>query len=98
MFQTSQDPVLKKEIDACENMDQRRGRRLKIPTDSETLPAHRELIKAVSTIRRCIEDLNDPIARNLEVNLASFNMNIHLEGTRHMKKSLLTDFFTTFKL
>ena len=81
-------------IDARENLDINSGDDID-PTDSaDPLPTHREVLKAVSTIRRYVEDLNDPVARKMEAHLASFNMKIRLDGTRRMKNSLLTDFFT----
>lgn len=61
------------------------------PTDPR--PTHRDALKAVSTIRRYIEDLNNPIARKMEALLASFNMKIRVDKSRGMKSTVLTDFF-----
>jgi len=57
-------------------------------TQSPTDP-HCDILKAVSTIHRYIEDLNDPVARKMEALLASFNVKICSGG---MKNTLLTDF------
>ena len=57
-------------------------------------PAQLDVIKAVSTIRKYIEELDDPIAQKTEAHLAFFNMNIRLDRTRCMKNTLLTDFFS----
>ena len=62
-----------------------------IPTDPH--PTHHDALKASSTIRRYIEDLNDPIAWKMEALLASFNMKIHVDESRALKHTLLTDFF-----
>ena len=62
-----------------------------IPTDPH--PTHHDTLKASSTIRRYIEDLNDPIAWKMEALLASFNMKIHVDESRALKHTLLTDFF-----
>ena len=56
-------------------------------------PTHREVLKAVLTIHRYIEDLNDPIAQTMETHLASLSMKIRLDGARCMKNTLLTNFF-----
>ena len=62
-----------------------------VPPDPH--PTHCDLLKAVSTVCRYIEDLNDPIARKMEAHLASFNMKIRLDRTKSLKNTLLTDFF-----
>lgn len=82
-------------IEARENIDINGGDdvddEIHIPTDPR--PTHRDALKAASTIRRYIEDLNDPIARKMEALLASFNMKIRVDETRHMKTTVITDFF-----
>ena len=79
-------------IEACENMDINGGDDIDgIPADP--CPTHCEVLKAVSTIHRYIEDLNDPIARTMETHLASLSMKIRLDGARCMKNTLLTKFF-----
>ena len=56
-------------------------------------PTRRDVLKAVSTIRQYVEDLNDPISRKLEALLASFNMNLCVDQSKSMKSTVLTDFF-----
>ena len=62
-----------------------------IPLDPR--PTYRDVLKAVSTIRRYIDDLNDPIARKMEALFASFNMKLRLDKSRSMKGTVLTDHF-----
>jgi len=62
-----------------------------IPLDPH--PTYCDVLKAVSTIHRYIDDLNDPIARKMEALLASFNMKLHLDESRSMKGIVLTDYF-----
>ena len=59
----------------------------------EPCPNRREVLKAVSTVGRYIEDMNDPIARKLEALLGSFNMQVRLEETKSLKNTLSTDYF-----
>ncbi|KIJ90740.1 hypothetical protein K443DRAFT_14981 [Laccaria amethystina LaAM-08-1] len=56
-------------------------------------PTHRDALKAVSTIRQYVEDLNDPIAQKLEALLASFNRKLCVDQSRSMKSTVMTDFF-----
>jgi len=60
----------------------------------EPYPTRRDLLKATSTINKYINNLNDPLAHKMEAILGSFNRQLHLEGTRGMKDTTLTDFFT----
>lgn len=82
-------------ITARDNIDINNGDDIEdgLPTPTDPRPTHRDALKAVSTIHRYIEDLNDPIARKMEALLASFNMNIRVDESRGMKSTLLTDFF-----
>ncbi|KAF8219085.1 hypothetical protein L208DRAFT_1555854, partial [Tricholoma matsutake] len=61
-----------------------------IPLDPR--PTYRDVLKAVSTIHRYIDDLNDPIAHKMEALLASFNMKLCLNESRSMKGTVLTDY------
>ena len=56
-------------------------------------PTHREVLKAVSTIGACIEDLDDPNACKLEALLGLLNRQLHLDKTWNMRDTHLTDFF-----
>ena len=46
----------------------------------------------MSTIGRYVDDLNDPFTRNMEVILGSFSRQLHLDETRTIQSSVLTDF------
>ena len=59
----------------------------------EPYPTHREVLKAVSTIGKYTNDLNDPFARKIEALLGSFTKQLRLEETERMKNTVLTDFF-----
>jgi hypothetical protein len=59
----------------------------------EPRPTCREVLKALSTIRKCIEDSNDPIACKLDILLETFNRQLHLKETQSMRSTLVTDFF-----
>jgi hypothetical protein len=59
----------------------------------EPYPTRCEVLKAVPTIGKYTNDLNDPVARKIEALLGSFTRQLHLEETRHMKNAVLTDFF-----
>ena len=59
----------------------------------EPCPTWRDVLKAVSTICRYTEDINEPIAQKVEAILGSFNRQICLDETKGMKNTILTDFF-----
>ena len=59
----------------------------------EPHPTWRDLLKATSTITRYTEEMDDPIARKLEALLGTFNRQLHLDETKGMKNTFLTDFF-----
>jgi hypothetical protein len=52
-----------------------------------------EVLKAISTIGRYMDDLNELIACKMEVILGSFSRQLRLDETRTMKSSVLTNFF-----
>ena len=60
---------------------------------SEPRPTRQDVLKAVSTIGRYIDDLNEPIARKMEAILGSFNRQLHLDENKTMKTTLSSDFF-----
>ncbi|OJA14623.1 hypothetical protein AZE42_13790, partial [Rhizopogon vesiculosus] len=60
----------------------------------EPCPTHHEVFQAASVINRYVEHLDDPLARKLEAILASFGRQIHLEESRSMSPTRLTDYFT----
>ena len=59
----------------------------------EPRPTRRDVLKAVSTISKYVDEFNDPIARKLEGILGSFNRQLHLDETKSMKTTVLTEFF-----
>lgn len=59
----------------------------------EPPPTRREVLKAVSTIGKCIDDSSDPTAHKLNVLLRSFNRQLRLEETQSMRDTSLTDYF-----
>jgi len=60
----------------------------------DTLPTRREVLQATSIINRYIETLPDPLARKLEVNLASLGRQMRLEQSQLMTPTHLTNYFT----
>ena len=57
-------------------------------------PTCHEVFRAASVINRYVEHLDDPFARKFEAILASFGCQIHLEESRSMSPTCLTDYFT----
>ena len=45
----------------------------------EPCPTHREVLQAASVINKCIDTLDDPVARKLEEVLVSFRCQMWLE-------------------
>ncbi|KIK00821.1 hypothetical protein K443DRAFT_7397 [Laccaria amethystina LaAM-08-1] len=64
-----------------------------INTSHEPPPTRRDVLKAISTIGKYTDDMNDPIARKMEAILGTFTRQLRLDETRTMKNSVLTDFF-----
>ncbi|KAF5350390.1 hypothetical protein D9758_012458 [Tetrapyrgos nigripes] len=56
-------------------------------------PSRREALQAVSVIQQFVRDMEDPYARKMEAILASFGRQTHLEETRNMVDTNITDFF-----
>ena len=80
-------------IDACENIEINGGDDIDNDIPLEPRPTRRDVLKAISTIGRYVDDLNEPIARKMEAVLESFSRQLRLDETRTMKGSILTDFF-----
>ena len=57
-------------------------------------PAYQEVLRAASTIKHYIDSIGDPIARKLEVTLASFTRQTRLEQARTLTTTKITDYFT----
>lgn len=63
-------------------------------TPLEPPPSRRDIVKAISTINRYVEDLNDPLARKVEALLGTFNRHLRLNETKSLRTTLMTDYFT----
>ena len=61
--------------------------------ETEPQLTHREVLKAVSTINKYIDGLDDPVSRKIEGLLQSFNWQLHLNETKNMKDTILTKYF-----
>ena len=61
--------------------------------DTEPLLTRREVLKAVSTINKYIDGLDDPVSRKIEGLLQSFNRQLRLNKTKIMKNTVLTNYF-----
>jgi hypothetical protein len=82
-------------IAACENIKANGGDDVDDLEDIpiKPRPTRRDILKAVSTISKYVNELNNPITRKLEDILGSFNRQLHLNETKSMKATVLTDFF-----
>jgi hypothetical protein len=71
-------------IKACENIDINGGDDIKEGGHShvDPRPTYRDVLKAVSTICRYLEDFNDHIAWKMEALFMSFNMNVCSDESR----------------
>ena len=59
----------------------------------EPRPTRREVLKATSTIRKYIEELDDPVSRKIEGLLWSFNRQLRLDESKNMTDTVLTKYF-----
>jgi hypothetical protein len=59
----------------------------------EPRPTRRDVLKAVSTVSKYIDELDDPVSRTIERLLGSFNRQLRLEETKNLKDTVLTDYF-----
>jgi hypothetical protein len=55
-------------------------------------PTWHDLLKAISTLSKFIEDLDDPATRKLEALLGPFTRKFRFPETMSMKNTVLTDF------
>ena len=60
-------------VKARENVEINGGDDVDEVVDTEPLPTRREVLKAVSTINKYIDGLDDPVSRKIEGLLWSFN-------------------------
>ena len=96
LTETSDEEIYQAVIDsisARENIEINGGDDVDVDGPVEPYPTRREVLKAVSTIGKYTNDLNDPFAQKIEALLGSFTKQLHLEETKRMKNTVLTDFF-----
>ena len=80
-------------IKARENIDINGGDNVDDDSPMEPHPTRREVLRALSTISKCIEASNDPIARKLDTLMGTFSRQLRLNETQSMRPTLVTDFF-----
>jgi hypothetical protein len=80
-------------IAASENIEINGGDDVNKDIPIEPHTTRHDVLKAVSTINRYTDGLNDLTAHKFEAILGSFSRLLHLEETRNMKETILTDFF-----
>jgi len=68
-------------ISALENIEINGGDDVDDDGPVEPCPTRREVLKAVSTIGKYTNDLNDPFSRKIEALLGSFTRQLRLEET-----------------
>ena len=56
-------------------------------------PTRHDLLKAVSTINKYVEEVNDPVARRIEALLGTLSRQLCVDEARNMKETFLTDYF-----
>ena len=93
LTETSDEEIYQAVIDAKEAHENLEGDDIDECPLSEPRPTHRDLLKAVSTINKYIEEVNDPLARRIEALLGTLNRHIRVDEARNMKETLLTDYF-----
>jgi hypothetical protein len=80
-------------VEARENIEINGGDDLDDGVETEPQRTRREVLKAVSTINKYIDDLDDPVSRKIEGLLRSFNRQLRLNETKNMKDTVLTEYF-----
>ena len=78
-------------IEARDAMDINGGDELDVVV--EPVPTRRELLKAVSTIRKYTDGSNNSLVRKIDALLGTFTRQLRFEETQRMKDSVITDFF-----
>ncbi|KAG6900129.1 hypothetical protein C0993_002474 [Termitomyces sp. T159_Od127] len=61
----------------------------------EPKPAHREALKAASTLQAYVADMNEPFAREMEVILAKFGCQTCLDEFKSYQPTAITDYLAT---
>jgi DDE superfamily endonuclease len=80
-------------IKARENIDINGGDDVDDDSPLEPHPTRREVLRVLSTIGKCIEASNDPIAHKLDALMGTFSQQLRLNETQSMRPTLVTDFF-----
>lgn len=80
-------------IVACENIEINGGDDVDEDIPIKPCPTCCDVLKAMSTINSYIDDMNNPITCKFETILNSFSWQLHLEVTKNLKETILTDFF-----
>ncbi|KAF8885570.1 hypothetical protein CPB84DRAFT_1685422, partial [Gymnopilus junonius] len=81
-------------IKARENLEINGGDDVDEDFPVESRPIRWDVLHAVSTIGKYVEDMDAPLARNIEAILSSFNKQFRLEETRSLKDTAITDFLS----
>jgi hypothetical protein len=80
-------------VDAHKNIDKNGGDDVNSGL-VEARPTICEVQQAVAVLNKYIDEVDDPIARNLEAVLGSFNHKPHLDEAKSMRTNVLTNFFS----
>lgn len=62
----------------------------------EPQPTRIDVCRAISVISKYIDDINNPLAREVEAALSSFNRQLRLEEARITKETAITDYFSKY--
>jgi hypothetical protein len=80
-------------IKARKNIDINGGDDVDNDFPMEPHPTCHEVLRVLSTIGKCIEASNDPIACKLDALMGTFSRQLRLNKTQSMRPTLVTDFF-----
>ena len=80
-------------IEARENINTNSGDDVDDGVAIEPQPTRWEVLKAVLTISKYIDELDDPLSHKIEGLLRSFNRQLRLDKTKSMKDTVLTKYF-----
>ena len=61
---------------------------------SEPYPTYKEVLAAVSIVKKHIDLDSDPLARKLDAIFDSFKNNLHIEHSKTMQSTLITSHFS----
>ena len=62
----------------------------------EPRPTRVDVFKAVSTISKHLDDINDPLVRKVEEILGLLNRMLQLQEAQNMKTTIITDYFSKY--